>query len=53
MRLCPAGNATCGASPVCQLPRGRDYVEFIERLLGVRVGAVSTGPRRHEIIRRK
>ena len=43
-----------GVTEFDQLPRAaRDYVEFIERLLGVRVGTVSTGPRRHEIIRRK
>ena len=43
-----------GVTEFEQLPReARDYVEFIERLLGVRVGTVSTGPRRHEIIRRK
>ena len=43
-----------GVTEFDQLPReARDYVEFIVRLLGVRVGTVSTGPRRHEIIRRK
>ena len=43
-----------GVTEYGQLPQeARDYVEFIERLLGVRVGTVSTGPRRHEIIRRK
>lgn len=35
------------------LPKeARDYVEFIERQIGVSIKTVSTGPKRHEIINR-
>ena len=43
-----------GVTEYGELPReARDYVEFIERQIGVSVKTVSTGPKRHEIIRRK
>ena len=36
-----------------ELPKeARDYVDFIEKHIGVPVKTVSTGPKRHEIIRR-
>lgn len=43
-----------GETDYARLPeQARDYVDFIERYLGVPIKTVSTGPKRHEIARRK
>ena len=42
-----------GITEYDKLPKeARDYVDFIEKHIGVPVKTVSTGPKRHEIIRR-
>lgn len=42
-----------GITKYDKLPKeARDYVDFIEKHIGVPVKTVSTGPKRHEIIRR-
>ena len=43
-----------GETDYSKLPRqARDYVDFIEQFVGVPIKTVSTGPKRHEIARRK
>ncbi|MEG2119863.1 MAG: adenylosuccinate synthetase, partial [Pseudoflavonifractor sp.] len=42
-----------GETDPARLPQAaRDYVDFLEARIGVPIRTVSTGPKRHEIIRR-
>jgi adenylosuccinate synthase len=47
-------SSTFGISEYSELPeRARDYIEFLEKVTGVEVGCISTGPERTQTIIRK
>ena len=52
MRPCPVGSDIRGITEFDKLPvEAQNYVKFIEKELEVPITIVSTGPKRHEIIR--